>query len=90
LTSCSTATTNWLPKDSSSTKEDDVKDYSHLLAPSGLTFNESTSTIEWNAIYGASGYTININGKEIKKPKKKSEKSIKDLMTALEMSLKNV
>lgn len=67
LTSCSTATTNWLPKDSSSTKEEDVKDYSRLLAPSGLTFNESTSTIEWNTVYGASGYTININGKEIKK-----------------------
>jgi len=33
---------------------------------------------------------LKINGKEIKKPKKKSEKSIKDLMTALEMSLKNV
>lgn len=33
---------------------------------------------------------LKIAGKEIKKPKKKSEKSIKDLMTALEMSLKNV
>ncbi len=31
-----------------------------------------------------------IEGKKIKVPKKKSEKSIKDLMTALEMSLKNV
>ncbi len=31
-----------------------------------------------------------IEGKKIKAPKKKSEKSIKDLMTALEMSLKNV
>lgn len=31
-----------------------------------------------------------INGKEIKAPKKKQQKSIKDLMTALEMSLKNV
>lgn len=33
---------------------------------------------------------MKIDGKTIKKPKKKSEKSIKDLMTALEMSLKNV
>lgn len=33
---------------------------------------------------------LKIDGKEIKKPKKKNEKSIKDLMTALEMSLKNV
>lgn len=33
---------------------------------------------------------MKIDGKMIKKPKKKSEKSIKDLMTALEMSLKNV
>ena len=31
-----------------------------------------------------------IDGKGIKKPKVKREKSIKDLMTALEMSLKNV
>lgn len=31
-----------------------------------------------------------VNGKEIKKTKRKSEKSIKDLMTALELSLKNV
>lgn len=31
-----------------------------------------------------------IEGKRIKKPQKKQEKSIKDLMTALEMSLKNV
>lgn len=31
-----------------------------------------------------------IDGKEIKKTRKKQEKSIKDLMTALEMSLKNV
>lgn len=31
-----------------------------------------------------------IKGKTIKKPKKKQERSIKDLMTALEMSLKNV
>lgn len=33
---------------------------------------------------------LKINGKEIKKPRKKKESSIKDLMTALEMSLKNV
>lgn len=33
---------------------------------------------------------LKIDGKEIKKTKKKNEKSIKDLMTALEMSLKNV
>lgn len=33
---------------------------------------------------------LKIEGKEIKKTKKKNEKSIKDLMTALEMSLKNV
>lgn len=33
---------------------------------------------------------MKVQGKEIKKTKKKSEKSIKDLMTALEMSLKNV
>lgn len=33
---------------------------------------------------------LKINGKQIKKPKKKQERSIKDLMTALEMSLKNV
>ena len=33
---------------------------------------------------------MKIDGKTIKKPKKKQEKSIKDLMTALEMSLKNV
>lgn len=31
-----------------------------------------------------------IDGKTIKKPRKKQEKNIKDLMTALEMSLKNV
>ncbi|MCM1053206.1 MAG: Ku protein [Ruminococcus sp.] len=31
-----------------------------------------------------------IDGKKVKVPKKKQEKSIKDLMTALEMSLKNV
>ncbi len=34
--------------------------------------------------------SMKIAGKDIKKPRKKSEKSIKDLMTALEMSLKNV
>lgn len=33
---------------------------------------------------------MKIDGKKIKKPKKKREASIKDLMTALEMSLKNV
>ena len=33
---------------------------------------------------------LKVDGKEIKKPKSKPEKSIKDLMTALEMSLKNV
>lgn len=33
---------------------------------------------------------LKTDGKEIKKTKKKNEKSIKDLMTALEMSLKNV
>ncbi len=33
---------------------------------------------------------LKIEGKEIKKTKKKKEASIKDLMTALEMSLKNV
>ena len=33
---------------------------------------------------------LKIDGKTIKKSKKKQEKSIKDLMTALEMSLKNV
>jgi len=33
---------------------------------------------------------LKIDGKTIKKPRKKQEKNIKDLMTALEMSLKNV
>ncbi len=33
---------------------------------------------------------LKIEGKNIKKPKKKRETNIKDLMTALEMSLKNV
>lgn len=33
---------------------------------------------------------LKIEGKQIKKPKKKRETNIKDLMTALEMSLKNV
>jgi len=33
---------------------------------------------------------IKIDGKEIKKPKRKKAQSVKDLMTALEMSLKNV
>jgi len=33
---------------------------------------------------------MKIDGKTIQKPKKKQEKNIKDLMTALEMSLKNV
>lgn len=33
---------------------------------------------------------LKIAGKEVKKPKKKREASIKDLMTALELSLKNV
>lgn len=33
---------------------------------------------------------LKIEGKQIKKPKKKREANIKDLMTALEMSLKNV
>ena len=34
--------------------------------------------------------TAKLEGKRIKKPKVKQEKNIKDLMTALELSLKNV
>ena len=65
LTACNNSSDNWLTKDPDSSDKDPVSDYSKLTAPTGLTYDSRTSTIQWNIVYGASGYVINIDGKEI-------------------------
>ena len=65
LTACNNSSDNWLTNDPDSSDKDPVSDYSKLTAPTGLTYDSRTSTIQWNIVYGASGYVINIDGKEI-------------------------
>ncbi len=66
LTSCSSNTKkNWNPKNSDSSKWEDVSTYKRLLAPANLKYDASKSILSWSAVDGARAYVVNLNGEII-------------------------
>ncbi len=68
LTSCSTDVENWLDKTPSEDtgSKDEVSEFKKLTAPQRLRYDAATSTIAWNEVYGATSYSVNINGVTVK------------------------